>query len=88
MAIITIYKCDKCGDEQSTPEQFWKLSVIYKHLGTGCCVNETKGINVCRKCLESLGINATPKTKESPKYSPLTIEELIAEIVHRELDAR
>ena len=71
MAIITIYKCDKCGAEQSTAEQFWKLSVQYEHLGTSLCVSGTDGINVCRKCLESLGI-----------------EELIAEIAYRELNAR
>ena len=88
MAIITIYKCDKCGAEQSTNEQFWYLAVAYKCLHLGYGESKTKGINVCRKCLESLGINATPQTKESPEYSPPTIEELIAEIVHRELDAK
>ena len=88
MAIITIYKCDKCGAEQSTADQFWKLSVQYEHLGTSICVSGTDGINVCRKCLESLGIYASPETKESPEYSPPTIEELISEIIYRELNTR
>lgn len=44
-----------------------------------------KGINVCRKCLESLGINASKAVRESSEYNPPTIEELIAEIVQGSL---
>ena len=88
MAITTIYKCDKCGAEQSTNVQFWLLNVSYQELSTSYGKSYTKGINVCRKCLESLGINASKIVRESPEYSPPTIEELIAEIVQRELDAK
>ena len=88
MAVITIYKCDKCGAEQSTNEQFWYLAVAYRCMHSNYGESKTKGINVCRKCLESLGINASKAVRESSEYNPPTIEELIAEIVQRELDAR
>ena len=88
MAITTIYKCDKCGAEQPTNVQFWNLSISYQELSLSYGKSYTKGIHVCRKCLESLGINPSKETKESPDYNPPTIEELIAEIVQRELDAR
>lgn len=88
MAITTIYKCDRCNSEQSSNTQLWQLNVAYRHLGTGYSENKTTGIQVCRKCLESLGINASKAVRESPEYNPPTIEDLIAEIVQRELDAR
>ena len=28
MSVRTIYKCDKCGKEQETHEQFWKVGVV------------------------------------------------------------
>lgn len=88
MAITTIYKCDKCGAEQPTNVQFWHLDVGYQELSHSYGKSYTKGIHVCRKCLESLGINASKAVRESPEYNPPTIEDLIAEIVQRELDAR
>jgi hypothetical protein len=88
MSITTIYKCDKCGKEQDTNQQFWTVGV-----SASCSPNpppstsspryfvENMSMQVCRLCLEKFGIYA--KKVEEPEQQPRTptLEELIIEIV-------
>ena len=78
MSITTIYKCDKCGNEQTTGEQFWTV-----HLSISCKYfsdSRQKEIEVCRPCLESFGI-LVPAEKAKTLPPPPTVEDLIREII-------
>lgn len=84
MSIQTIYKCDKCGAEQSTSNQFWTVGVVAKHGHDQFEFYENftdgKAMQVCRKCLESLGIHVSIKEKVV-ENTPVTIESLIRELI-------
>jgi hypothetical protein len=82
MSIQTIYKCDKCGAEQDTYEQFWAVGIAALHfpLNTERSFLADKSIQVCRPCLESFGIHVTKKPS-APVPKPPTVEELIREIL-------
>ena len=76
--ITTIYKCDKCGNELPSKEQFWTVEII-----TSSVYNSRHSeavIEVCRPCLESFGINV-PKDKAKILPPPPTVEDLIREII-------
>jgi len=79
--ITTIYKCDKCGNEQTSKEQFWLVEIVvsaHKLLRQVSKYTERE-IDVCRPCLESFGINVPDeKAKTLP---PPTVEDLIREII-------
>ena len=78
--ITTIYKCDKCGNEQNDTEQFWTVGITAEVMYVSSRV--VKSIHVCRPCLESFGIYVSPK-KDEPLPAPPTVEELIREIIAR-----
>ena len=88
MSTITNYKCDKCGNIQHTAEQFWTVGVKARTIASQQQVYDSSfslpPMEVCRKCLESLGLYPTKKTVEAEGYAPPTLEELIIEIVQRE----
>jgi len=90
--ITTIYKCDKCGNTQKTPEQFWRVGVVV-NIVTSKLYNvlyesSPHTMQVCRDCLEHFGIHPQKKTIESPTYNPPTLEDLIIEIVNNAIDER
>lgn len=81
MSVKTIYTCDKCKAEQTSNDQFWVVgikahTVDYK--------NDSfvpgKQMEVCRPCLELLGIHAMKK-EGVVTPAPPTIEDLIVEII-------
>jgi len=81
--ITTIYKCDKCGAEQTNNDQFWSITVFVENAS----VNYRKGwqgIQVCRSCLGSLNIFPTKTKASDPAAPPPTLEDLIREIVRSE----
>ena len=76
--ITTIYKCDKCGNEQNSRKQFWTV-----HISISCeyyTHSQQKEIQVCQICLESFGILVPEKKKETLPPPP-TVEDLIREII-------
>lgn len=86
MGIATIYKCDKCGNEQSTPEQFWKLGLTARcmSLGGSHATNDINCMYVCRPCLEALGIYVRQPKADAPP--PPTLEDIIREIVRNTIN--
>lgn len=81
--ITTIYKCDICGLEQDDNKQFWTVGVTASYQGySSMSFVENKYLEVCRPCLESLGIYVQKK-KDDSLPNPPTIEELIREIIAR-----
>ena len=78
MSITTIYKCDKCGNEQNSKTTFWTIYIsisgeYYKH-------SHQKEIQVCQICLESFGI-MVPREKKETLPPPPTVGDLIREIM-------
>lgn len=90
MSITTIYKCDRCGAEQSTSNQFWTVGVVAKHghdtFQWYDSFTDGKVIQVCRPCLGDLGIFVHPREK-APENTPVTIEALIREIVNEAINS-
>lgn len=83
MTVKTLYTCDKCGNVQETPKQFWTVRVIANHIKyPSQAFVKDKFIQVCRFCLESFGLCVHTKPDEPPPKFP-TLEELIREIVQR-----
>lgn len=79
--IRTIYKCDKCGNEQKDKNQFWTVKVNVTSGDLPYLGSLVKSIEVCRPCLESFGINVIEK-KNAPTPKHPTVEELIREIIN------
>lgn len=77
--IRTIYKCDKCGNEQGESEQLWTVGITASTVYCSTTIPYRK-IEVCRPCLESFGICVTKKKDVEPPKPP-TVEELIREII-------
>jgi len=89
LSIQTIYKCDRCGAEQSTAEQFWTVGVVARHghdqPNRWVTSTDGKEMQVCRPCLEAMGIY-TKKQMNQPDAPPIqTMEDLIREIVRQEI---
>lgn len=85
MAVTVTYTCDKCGMQQPTSNQFWTVGIKAQcsgHTSDQYISNKFK-MEICRPCLEYLGIHPTEKTVNDPEYQPPTLEELIREIVER-----
>lgn len=78
---ITVYKCDRCGAEQNTSEQFWSVGIV---AGQDSITPQYKPMDrqmhVCRKCLNELGVFSSSKSKE--EKVPM-IEGLIREVAQR-----
>jgi len=92
MSVKTIYKCDKCGSEQETYEQFWNLGVVAYSHGRRLdpynpFVSSEHKMQVCRSCLESYGIHVMKGKEREPVITP-TLEDIIIDIVHETLDSR
>ena len=86
MSVLTNYICDKCGAVQHRPDQFWEIGVSARQKGTygnAYGSSDTPTMDVCRSCLEGLGIHAQAETKASSEYSPPTVESLILQIIER-----
>ena len=83
--IKTIYICEKCGHEQLTDQQFWKVGVQahpinYPHTAHSFVTGKT--MDVCRPCLESFGLHVQKK-QDGPAQPVPTVEDLIKAIIER-----
>jgi len=90
VAIKHQYVCDKCGNVQSTLDQFWRVGVVFKSMSSinqsASLMQELPGsreIHVCRPCLAKFGL--VPEIKQNPTAEhvnvPPTLEQLILQIV-------
>ena len=87
MSIVTIRRCDVCGEVVDKNEhQFWTVGVYASctdHMSSPAMAKYEapfKSINVCRKCLENMGIVPKVVTKAAPSDEP-SIEDLVRDIV-------
>lgn len=89
--IKTTYICDKCKNEQDTHSQFWTLGIWARHDGEKYESNSDmqrasingRSIQVCRPCLESLGVHVQAETKKQPAYVERTTEDILRELIER-----
>lgn len=82
MSVTTIYKCDKCGAETQSREQFWEVAVTLRSISSNDAVPRNKQ-HWCRMCVEAAGILppvAHEQAKERVLPSP-TFEDLVRSIV-------
>lgn len=88
MAIITTYKCDKCGktwDSTDKSEQICtlKLQISLDNTVTNNYNSVSYEAQWCRSCVMSTGIR-TPRTEEDKKLAPnkeLTTTEKITDFI-------
>lgn len=88
MSVRTIYTCEKCGREQETSEQFWKIGVVVQSYNSRpdsstTFVERPRRLEVCRPCLQSFGIFCHPKPGDPAPVPEPTIEDLIVDLLAR-----
>lgn len=85
MAVITIYKCDKCGKEQTNPQQFWTVGVTANpQVYSSDQFVPKRSMHVCRDCLDGMGVYVEHyRAPEEKPPEPPTTEDLIRELVQR-----
>lgn len=87
--VKTTYTCDMCKTEADNANQFWTVGVFAK-CDYGRYVQpeefvyavENRQMQVCRACLESLGIHVKEKRVDA-STPPVTTEDLIRQILER-----
>ena len=83
--IKTTYICDRCNAEQATREQFWSIGVWAS--GSGSYDDraniDKRSIQVCRPCLEALGVHVQAVTKAAPAFVERTTEDILRELIER-----
>ncbi len=95
MSTITVLTCDRCGANvpQNGDHQFWEVGVI-----TACRpqiaahkamyqVDKKHKMEVCRPCIEDMGLVPSRREDKTSIPTPPTLEELIREIVAEEVGA-
>lgn len=84
MAITTTFRCDRCGREHPTPEQFWHLAVSLWHHGRTPLNPSNEAINkvdLCRECVEDFGlVPRAPERRDQPVAAP-TVEDLLRQMI-------
>jgi hypothetical protein len=89
--ITTTYKCDRCGAEQTNPEQMWNVGISCKHADSsyGMMFDTPHHQELwCRKCCDELQIIGRPIVhKDQPAAPMVTLEEMIREIMREEIEA-
>lgn len=86
MSHRNIYTCDTCKAEQPTRDQFWYVGVYANT--NGAYRNDYESpvaqIEVCRVCLEKLGIHdGRPVEQKAAEPAPTTVEDLVRELIAR-----
>jgi sulfur relay (sulfurtransferase) complex TusBCD TusD component (DsrE family) len=87
--IKTTYVCDRCAQEQGTTQQFWSIGVWAAPLHGGgggysdYAQQHKLAIQVCRPCLEALGVNVSPAAKGEQPASERTTEDILTELLER-----
>jgi hypothetical protein len=81
--IETRYICDRCSSISYSDEQFWKLQVTAQSGRLSVAHNAGVEMQVCRPCLESIGIYVQPETKAKPGYVERTTEDILRELINR-----
>jgi len=95
MAVITIYKCDRCGAENPSSNQMWHVGVVVENVDTrfrntflNSWLDRSKDKIWCRKCCDELSLiggKIVPEDAPSPAPEP-TLEDKIREIIRDEIE--
>lgn len=83
--IKTTYICDRCAAEQETRDQFWTIGVwATPHGGfSETAIEHKKSLQVCRPCLEGLGVHVQRETAQKAGYVERTTEDILIELLER-----
>ena len=86
--IKTEYVCDKCKVGQTTPHQFWTISIAVKMCNAPTYpASPVKEQHWCRKCAESMGLLPHCTNEVNLVTPPPTLEDLVRAIVQQEFSA-
>jgi hypothetical protein len=85
MSTRAIYKCDRCGKEQETAEQFWTVAVMATTGQWSYPPSIQQKKEWCRKCLDEMNVLGWVKEPTLSVPAP-TFEDLIREIVRETID--
>ena len=85
--IKTTYTCDRCKNEIIDLNQVWCVGIKYHFYGGNYNNNARPEVNWCRPCMIKMGIMGTEEERKvnQPIEPPPTIEDLIREIIRKEL---
>jgi hypothetical protein len=91
MSSRTIYKCDRCGKEQETDDQFWTVGFIvtnrrYQYTYRLTDPNFDHKREWCRNCVEEFGLLPRAITPQNPEPIPLSLEDMLREIIREEIE--
>lgn len=90
MSVRTIYTCERCKKDQDTESDFYTVGILvqsgsedFTNMGYGNkrCVDSGKQMQVCRTCLEAMGISPWQPEQKPQDTPPPSLEDLIREIV-------
>jgi len=83
MSVKTIYTCDMCKKEQYNNTQFWIVGVVAYIFNSnpGSYIQPQHKLQVCRPCLETLGVYVQKRKIEEKQPEVPTIEELIKGLI-------
>lgn len=87
MSITTIYRCDRCGQEQQTKDQIWQVQVTIGSIGDPHGQNKKHIADWCRKCAEAARLlpNYLHKEANEELPPPPSLEDLVRQIVREEM---
>ena len=83
--ITTIYKCDKCGTEQTSPRQMWNVGVVASSIEYPTQEPRFKQL-WCRKCCDAWHMISIPEPKKDEVVPQITFEDRIREIIKEVID--
>ena len=84
--ITTIYKCDRCGKEQTDEKQMWGIGVYVTHLPSKPIYKQWEHLKHpiwCRACVDALQLLGFPKPVDPAQTAvkEITLEEKLREII-------
>lgn len=89
MPIITTYKCDKCGSESHSADDYFSIGVFWSVYPRGINAYDVQGKPNkiwCRDCMGEAGlVSLRSKTKVVTPPAPPNLEDLIRELVQDEI---
>jgi hypothetical protein len=95
MPIITIYRCDKCGDEHKDPSDMWEVTIWKRPMRSPLPawqsrieVGSEHPATFCRGCAVLLRIIEDKKVPEDDLPPEPSIEDLIVEIIDQRIQEK
>jgi hypothetical protein len=87
MSVAVTYKCDRCGHEQETENQMWKVRLAYGYFGYETHFDDKYEKDWCRDCMAEFGLLINMPETRHPIVPPPTLDDFLRELVRDEIKA-